>query len=193
MLKIFFTILTISFYPNWVQAEKEVTVSPYIEAEMTLFDVDSTNDQFADINNDKNTESFNGELLNQKLLEMYAHKNYHEIPLVAVHAFVLNLREAVNNDDRELVVKIANCSKEKPCAWTTRRISSDEVSLRQITSSRDFIKNYDLIITESIKKALNDKKLLETLRGRYLWVATFWDDIWFSPKEGVHAFNCIED
>jgi len=106
--------------------------------------------------------------------------------------FVLKLKSAIARDDRREVAKIANCtSSKRGCRWYTHDTNGRSVE-RYIENEDIFLKNYDEIITDSIKSNLAKVKGANDISAKFQGFSICNGSIWFDPKRGVITFNSSE-
>ena len=92
------------------------------------------------------------------------YENYEDVPSEDIDKFILHVRSAVAKDDRLTVARLANCNKKKPCEWI--KLDLNDKSQNQVmhtTSTKEFLKYYDLIITEVFKEIIQKESVLKSI------------------------------
>ena len=116
----------------------------------------------------------------------YNHYTFDNITNEQAAEFIIELKSAINKDDREVVAKLFNCTKDAPCSWSKKNSHNKSYKVMLTKSKKAFLKYYDLIITDTFKEYINHKRAIESIWAKYISGFTICNGaLWFVPKGGA--------
>ena len=125
----------------------------------------------------------------------YQHETFFDITLEKARVFIVEVRDAINRDDRLKVAELVNCTTEIPCTWYKKLKFSSRRKMVETTSEKDFLKHYDEIINQNIKDLFNHKYAIQSMSIDPMYGFTICSGyIWFWSHDRIltmHIFrNC---